>query len=282
MTLGPSRQLCGTTPEQFAELVERLAPAAEYRSRAERPGRRRALGGGDKPLAFWFRLLVALTHLRQGTSVRATGAIFGVHERTVRRYRDEVVALLAAHGCQPPGAARPLRTPEDLRAHLDSLPERTAVVDATEVPRSAPEDWAAWSGKAKDHIVGGTLVADRSRRPLWFGANPSGEGRTGDVAMLRAQAGLLATLSAAGCLVLVDRGYQNLDRELGARAVSPLHEPRGGVLGEAGRCFDRALSSLRMPVEHACGRMKWWRVLRYWRQVPERFGATGKAVAVLA
>ena len=288
VTLGPSRALCGTTPEQFAELVERLAPAveAEYRARGERPGRRRALGGGDKPLAFWFRLLVALTHLRQGASVRATAAVFGIHERSVRRYRDEVVALLADHGCQPPGAPRPLRTLEDLRAHLEALPEKTAMVDATEVARSAPEDWAAqraaWSGKAKGHVVKGTLVADRSRRPLWFEANPSGEGRTGDVAMLRAQGPLLAALVLAGCLVLVDRGYQNLDHELGPRVVSPLYKPRGGVLGEAGRRFNRALSSLRMPVEHACGRMKWWRALRYWRQAPERFGATGKAVAVLA
>src|SRR5215212_5385385 len=93
VTLEPSRELCGTTPTQFAELVARLAPAvdAAWQARAELPSRRRRLGGGDRPMAFWFRLLVALTHLRQGTSVRATGAIFGIHERSVRRYRDEVV-----------------------------------------------------------------------------------------------------------------------------------------------------------------------------------------------
>ena len=37
-----------------------------------------------------------------------------------------------------------------------------------------------------------------------------------------------------------------------------------------------------MPVEHAIGRMKWWRALRYWRNDMTRFGPTGKAVAALA
>ncbi len=29
--------------------------------------------------------------------------------------------------------------------------------------------------------------------------------------------------------------------------------------------INRDLSSIRMPVEHAIGRMKWWRAFRYWR-----------------
>ena len=162
----PSRELCGTTPEQFGDLLSRLAPLveAEYLARGDRPGRQRRLGGGDKPNPFWFRLLVALTLLRQGTSLRATGRLFGVDEKSVRNYRDEVVRLLAAHGCQPPGAARPLRSLEDLGAHLDGLPAEAVMVDGTEVARGMPVDWdaqrAAWSGKSKDHVVKGTVVTE--------------------------------------------------------------------------------------------------------------------------
>jgi hypothetical protein len=169
--------LRGTTPLQFADLIERLAPlgAAEYQTRGERPGRQRALGGGDEPAPFWFRLLVALSHLRQGTSVRASAKTFGIHERSVRRYRDEVCRLLAAHGCEPPGAPRPIRTLEDLAGYLDAV--STVIVDGTEVPRSMPIDWAApraaWSGKTKDHVVEGTVVADASRR-VWFEASRGG------------------------------------------------------------------------------------------------------------
>lgn len=66
--LEPSRDLCGTPPAQFADLLKRLAPLVEAAvlARGERPGRQRRFGGGDKPNPFWFRLLVALTLLRLG------------------------------------------------------------------------------------------------------------------------------------------------------------------------------------------------------------------------
>jgi len=289
VALEPSRELCGTTPAQFADLIERLAPLvdAEYRARGQRPGRQRRLGGGDKPNPFWLRLLVALTHLRQGTSLRATGRIFALDEKSVRNYRDEIVGLLAAHGCQPPGAARPIRTLEDLRAHLDALPEESFMVDGTHVPRSMPVDWdaqrAAFSGKDRDHVAKGTVVADASRRPLWFEPNPSGEGRTHDITMLRAQLGLLAVLAATTATVLGDKAYGGLVHDIEPqRVLTPENKPRGGTLDELARMANRDQSSLRMPVEHAIGRMKWWRALRYWRNDLSRFGPTGQAVATLA
>lgn len=36
--------------------------------------------------------------------------------------------------------------------------------------------------------------------------------------------------------------------------------------------------SLRMPIEHAVGRMTWWRATRHWRNAMGRFGPTGKAI----
>lgn len=274
---------------QFADLLERLAPLveAEFHARGERPGRRRALGGGDKPNPFWFRLLVALTHLRQGSTVRATGCVFGIHERSVRRYRDEIVGLLAAHGCQPPGVLAPIRTLEELKGYLDSLPDEAVMVDGTHVPRTMPVDFdgqrAAYSGKDRDHVVKGSVVATSGRRPVWFEANPSGEGRTHDITMLRAQLGLLGVLAATSAHVLGDKAYGGLVHDIDPdRVVTPEKKPRGGELDELARMMNRDLSSLRMPVEHAIGRMKWWRAMRYWRCALERFGPTGKAIATLA
>lgn len=287
--LEPSRDLCGTTPSQFADLLERLAPLAEaeYVARGERPGRQRRLGGGDKPNPFWFRLLVALTHLRQGISLRATGAIFGIDEKSVRNYRDEIVRLLAAHGCQPPGAARPIRTLDDLKEHLDNLPEQCCMVDGTHVERSMPVDFdaqrAAWSGKDRDHVAKGTVVAGPHRRPVWFEANPNGEGRTHDITMLRSQTGLLDVLARTRAHILGDKAYGGLIHDIEPdRVVTPEKKPRGGELDELARMMNRDLSSIRMPVEHAIGRMKWWRAFRYWRNDMSRFDPTGKAVATLA
>lgn len=112
VTIEPSRELCGTTPEQFAALIEALAPfvIAERELRDNRPGRKRRAGAGRKGAPFWLRLLVALTHLRQGTSLRATAKLLGVDEKSVRNWRDETVRLLAEHGCRPPGVRRAIRT----------------------------------------------------------------------------------------------------------------------------------------------------------------------------
>ena len=285
--LEPSRELCGTTLEQFGDLMERLAPAveAEYRARGERPGRQRALGGGDRPFPFWLRLLVALTYLRQGTSCRATAAIFGIHEKSVRKYRDEVVRLLAAHGCQPPDAPRPIRTLEDLASYLAE--RKTVMVDGTEIPRSMPVDFEAqrkaFSGKTRDHVHKATVVAADHRRPVWFEANPSGEGRTHDVTMLRHQLGLMTVLAGITATILADKAYQGLRHDLGdERCRIPRYKNRNRPKTQAQRDLEHAWSSERMPVEHAIGRMKWWRTLRYWRAAPDRFGPTGRAIAVLA
>lgn len=290
--LVPGRDLCGTTEEQFGDLLIRLAPLATERQQrlAERPDRRRAPGAGRPPYPFWLRLLVALTHLRQGTTVRATGAIFGIHERSVRRYRDEVEELLVAHGFQPPGVARPIRSLDDLAAYVNDLAEGVVMVDATEVPRSTPYPWEeqkkAYSGKSKTHVVKTTVISDQTRRPLWVEANPNGEGRTFDVTMLRSQTALLAvlaTLAASGVLVLVDKGFRGLWQDLGVDAVlMPKRKPVGRDYDQEQREHNRRVSSARMPVEHAIGRMKWWRALHYWRRTTDQFDQTSKAIGVLA
>jgi hypothetical protein len=290
--LGPSRELCGTTPEQFGDLLVRLAPIAQQRrcELADRPGRRRAPGAGRPPKPFWLRLLVALTLLRQGISVRATGRIFGIHERSVRRYRDEIEELLVTHGFEPAGAAGPIRNLNDLGAYIEAHGDDPVMIDGTEVRRWSPELWEdqkqAWSGKTKAHVVKATVISDASRRPLWVEANPSGDGRTNDIAMLRAQSALMAMLAVvvtAGVVVLADRGYQTLYKDLGADGVvTPVYKTRYGPLSDDDRRFNRHLSSRRMPVEHAIGAMKWWHALDYWRRPAAAFDQTAKAIGILA
>lgn len=100
--------------------------------------------------------------------------------------------------------------------------------------------------------------------------------------MLRAQVGLLGVL-ATTAHVLADKAYVGLEHDIDPdRSITPEVKPRGGVLDDLARMVNRDLSSLRMPVEHAIGRMKWWRALRHWRNAPERFRPTGKAIAALA
>ena len=289
--LGPSRDLCGTTPEQFADLLVRLAPIAEQRRRdlGDRPGRQRAPGAGRPPKPFWLRLLVALTLLRQGIPVRACGRIFGIHERSVRRYRDEVEELLVTHGFQPAGATQPIRSLDDLAAYVAEHGDETVMVDGTELRRWSPKLWEdqkrAWSGKTNTHVVKATVVSDSSRRALWVEANPTGEGRTHDITMLRSQTALMAMLAVAvtaGAVVLADRGYRTLYKDLGVDGVTtPIYKNHNEPLTSEARRFNRDLSSRRIYVEHAIGAMKWWHTLDYWRRPTQAFDRTAKAIGIL-
>lgn len=128
------------------------------------------------------------------------------------------------------------------------------------------------------------MIADDRRRPLWFAANPSGEGRTHDVTMLRAQTDLLATLgliAAAGVWVLGDKAYQGLVSDIGWNAVTGTLKPKGKPRSMENRLYNRILSSMRMPVEHAIGRLKWWRAMTHWRRPADRFDHGGRAIAIL-
>jgi hypothetical protein len=288
--LEPSRELCGATPDEFAGLIERLAPLWEQRRREleSRPDRKRAPGAGRKPTPLWVQLLATMTMWRQGSTTRAMGLLFGVDARSIRRWRDGVEDLLLAHGFQPPGAKSPIRSVEDLVAYVEENDVAHVAVDGTEVRRNSPVDYqaqkAAYSGKTKDHVVKASIVADPARRPLWFAANPTGEGRTHDITMLRAQTELLAALAlvtGAGVLVLADKAYSSLDQDLGLLAVVGTKKPRNRERSMENRLWNRALSSIRMPVEHAIGRLKWWAAMRYWRRPADRFDRGGRAIAIL-
>lgn len=153
--LVPSRDLCGASPEEFAQLIERLAPVWEQRRRELEnfPGRKRAPGAGMKPTPFWVQLFATMTMWRQGLTVRAAGEVFGVHERTIRRWRDAIEDVLFAHGFQHAGAAEPIRSVDDLVGCVQANDVDRVAVDGTETRRSQLTDYraqkAAYSGKTK-------------------------------------------------------------------------------------------------------------------------------------
>jgi DDE superfamily endonuclease/Homeodomain-like domain len=271
----PSRSLCGTSLEEFGDLLVRLAPLAEADkcARENRAGRQRAPGAGRKPTAFAVRLLVALTHVRQGSSVRATAAMFGVHERSVRRWRDELECLLVAHGVVPPDAAKPVRTLAELAEYLKAQPDDSyVIVDGTDIPRPRPGSWEAqrpaWSGKSKRHAIKATVLADPDWNPVWFEANPTGEGRTQDIAALRSGA-LLGVLALAGITVLGDLGYQGLGDWTTGEVYTPRRRARGRRhLDRDSQLYNHALAQARIRVEHAIADLKRWGALRLHRRPP--------------
>jgi hypothetical protein len=233
-------------------------------------------------------LLVALRHAWTGLSVRRSASGLGVHEKSVRNYRDEIEELLVAHGVIAAGEDEPIRTLADLVAHLGRIAETDGgyvIVDGTHVPRYRPGGgWeaqrAAYSSKSHDHVVKGTVVSDHEGNPIWFEANPNGEGRTHDLAMLRSGA-LLGVLALAGITVLGDLGYLGLGHHTSGDVYVPRRRPRNKRLNRDDKLYNHGLAVARIRVEHSIARLKQWGAMREHRRAASTFGRTARAVTVL-
>jgi hypothetical protein len=127
------------TPAQAPHIYECTQPTAtasqaERRRRLDRPGRRRAVGGGDGfDLAAADQFLLALVWPRHHPTQECLGEPFGVSDSTARRAVRRCLPLLGAagqDGTRRPGPGRGRR--RGLPARLSGAPELAVVVDAFE------------------------------------------------------------------------------------------------------------------------------------------------------
>lgn len=289
--LEPSRTLCGFSPSEFGGLVEALAPLEQARidAIASRPDRVRSPGAGRRPEPFANRLLAVLVLLRTGVSNRQMAKLAGVHEWTIRDWRNQILDMLVSHGVVMPGADRPVRSPEELAVYLKaramSDPLDYVIIDGTHTRAARPggsweEQREGYYWKAHTHAARGTVVTDPDGTPLWFEAEPAGRGKTNDFPMLRTQA-LLGVLAYAGITVLADRGYRGLDKELNQDVWIPSSRRKGTKRTRDDSICDRAIATARIHVEHGIGRLKRWDVLNRYRRHRSTYGQTGQSLIVL-
>ena len=89
--------LTGLTPAAFGELAAQVVPAVEaaHRKKLDRPGRKRAVGGGDDfDLSTADQLLLSVIWLRQYPTNEVLGFLFGVSDSTASRARTRCLPAL--------------------------------------------------------------------------------------------------------------------------------------------------------------------------------------------
>ena len=114
-----------------------------------------------------------------------------------------------------------------------------------------------YSGKQKCHTVKTQVLTTKRLVLHVLGGLP---GSVSDTTLLRAS-GVLRRLPP-GTRARVDRGYEGAEAEYPEAAVEkPVRGQRGHTLTALGRAYNRAVSRLRVPVEHVLSRTQKWRVL---------------------
>jgi hypothetical protein len=261
------RHLTGLTVEVFDALAAEVVPAVEaaHRKALDRPGRRRAVGGGDTfDLATPDQVLLTVVWLRQYPTNEALGFLFGVSDSTASRARTRCLPVLEKAGrdtmrMPDPGLAGRKRLPALLR----DTPGLAVVIDSFEQRTQRPKrrQRAYYSGKKKAHTLKSQVAVDEDSG-RFVDVSDSVPGPWADIKLLR-KSRLLGRLPE-GVGGIGDLAYVGIDElhpeGLGA---SPRRKPRGKDRPPEDRRYNRAFSRRRIVVEHGICRLRSFRAVAH-------------------
>jgi DDE superfamily endonuclease/Helix-turn-helix of DDE superfamily endonuclease len=276
------RAMTGLTVAAFEQMLPALLDAfrADRRRRLDRPGRRRAVGGGDDfDLDPADQLLCAIAWLRQYPTQECLGYLFGVSDSTAKRAVDRCLPLLERSGkdtmrLPDPGRGKRKGLPRLLR----DTPELAVVIDTFEQRTQRPKrrQRAYYSGKKKAHTLKSQVAVDEDGRVVDVGQ--SRPGRWADLKVLR-RSGLMGRLARAQVGALADLAYVGLDAlHPKVRGATPRRKPPGRERPAADRRYNRAFARRRVVVEHALARLRRYQALT----AVNRHGRKGHAARVRA
>jgi len=241
---------------------------------------RRRLGTrpGSRALTCWKQALFALVWFRKQDDLAVLGAGFGISRATAYRYRDEVVAVLAAQAPELTEALAQVKADGWAYVILDGTivaADRDAAM-TTSVKGEPINLW--YSGKA--HHQGGNLqaVIRPDGLPLWI--SDVQPGSVHDLSCARGDTlGALYAAAAQGLPTLADAGYIGA----GHGVHVPFKQPTGNqALAIDNRAYNALLRGLRAPGERGFALLKTrWAVLRHVTACPHKITNIAKAALVL-
>jgi len=259
------RAMTGLTVKAFDQMLPELLTAfgTDRRRRLDRPGRKRAYGGGDAfDLSVADQFLLTVVWLRHYPTQECLGYLFGVSDSTALRVLRRCLPLLERSGkdtMRLPDPGRGQR--KDLPALLKDTPALAVIVDTFEQRSQRPQrrQRAYYSGKKKAHTLKSQVAVDEDGRVADVG--PSRPGRWADLKVFR-RSGLVGRLIQAKVGALGDLGYVGLDGlSPRLRGATPRRKPRGHERPPEDRRYNRAFARRRIKVEHAIGRLRRYQAL---------------------
>ena len=152
----------------------------------------------------------------------------------------------------------PERRAANVEAVLSRCPSLEFIIDGTERPINRPQDKekqkSHYSGKKKAHTVKNNVITERGGKVVYLSGTC--EGKRHDK-KLAADEGYRFP---PGSKLLQDTGFQGY-QPAGVTVIQPKKKPRGGELTPDEKIINRAISSLRVEVEHQIGGIKRCQIL---------------------
>lgn len=197
-----------------------------------------------------------------------------IGETTLRRWRDELLGLLAA---QAPRLDRVLKK-------IKRRGGEVVLIDGTLVPtlrRTGADNRRHYSGKHHRHGLHFLALTDEKGRLIWISA--ARPGRTHDAKAARHDR-IVEHLKAAGLGALADLGFIGVDKPDNPDdlvIVTGYKATRAHKLTPGQKQANQTLAAARAPVEHGFADLKCWRILTKLRSNPARATTLLRALLVL-
>jgi hypothetical protein len=246
--------LIGLTKEKFNKLLITFSQILEESLLSKK--RKRKIGGGRKGNIKEARqkLFFILFYLKNYPTFDVCAFLFASSKTSTCDWQKEILPLLEKTlGRKLSLPKRQINSPEEFFALFPFAKE--VMLDGVERPTIRSKKSKAqskhYSGKRKRHTRKNLLLVDSKKNILLL--TKTKHGRVHDKKM--SDKNILATRIPEEVSLLVDTGFQGVQKQH-LNTLIPKKKPKGGLLTEAEKAWNKLISSTRIVVEHAIGGMK--------------------------
>ena len=257
------KALTGMTIAEFNTLLPTFNDALKKSRAAQKPDRKRAVGGGRKHTLRNGReqLFFILFYLKCYPTFDLAGFFYGVDRSRAWHWVQELLPVLEKTlDWQVVLPKRKIRTVEEFMQHFPEI--KDVFVDGTERPVQRPKKGKTqrkhYSGKQKEHTVKNLIVTDEQAHILWLTQTKPGA-RQDYHRFKQAQIG---NRLPTGVGVWVDLGFLGIEKDYPHLDVAiPAKSSKNHPLTLAQKADNRVISTIRILVEHAIAGVKRFRCL---------------------
>lgn len=252
------RRLTGVTLEEFNELLDKFRSSWQFflQDQFLSKERKRAYGGGrhTRLLSLEDKLLFILVYVRIYPLEFMQGTMFNLSEGRACDWINRLLPLLDeamafAHMKPKRGKGRNL---EEILRDFPEIAELGIFADGTERfvrrPKDKDKQKSKYSGKKKRHTVKNIILTHPKNNSILF-LGETHDGSVHDKTCIEKE-----NLKAPQCRdpikMLTDLGFLGL-HIFHLLIYMPKRKPRGGELTDDEKATNKAISSLRVKVEHA-------------------------------
>ncbi len=252
--------MTGYTRQEFQALLPYFRVEFEkhikaYRLDGKKRQKRRYSAYKNSPLpTIEDKLLFILIYLKQGSLQEAQATLFGMHQPDANRWLHLLHRLinqaLAKLGELPARSAAALILPEEVSLYFHDGTERPIVR-----PKNKELQRLYYSGKKKQHTIKNVLVINAHCKVILLTLTCEGkkhDKKIADEASYR---------FPQDSILYQDSGFQGLVCTF-VKFIQPKKKPRGQELTPTDKDNNRAISRVRVRIEHAISGVKRYRIVK--------------------